>query len=90
MFTDVPLDYPIEIDGVEVKSLRMRRAKARDMLASAKGAANNEQREAKLFANLCEVTEKDIGALDLYDYQKLQEAFEGFLSSGSKTAEGQS
>ncbi len=86
MFTDIPLDYPITIDGVEVKSLKMRRPKVRDMIASTKGQSGNEAKEVKLFANLCEVTEKDINELDLADYKKLQDTFNDFLLSKSAPA----
>ncbi len=84
---DIPLDYPIEIDGVLVKNLKMRRPKVRDMIASVKGPGSNEGKEVKLFANLCEVTENDINELDLSDYKKLQDMFNGFLSSKSEPAE---
>jgi len=84
MLVDIPLDYPIEIDGVEVKNLKMRRPKVRDMIASVKGQDSNEAKEVKLFANLCEVTEKDINELDLSDYKKLQDMFNDFLLSKSE------
>jgi hypothetical protein len=80
---DIPLDYPIEIDGVLVKSLKLRRPKVRDMIVSVKGLAGNEEKEVKLFANLCEVTDRDIEELDLSDYKKLQNKFNDFLSSKS-------
>lgn len=87
MLTDIPLDYPIEIDGVEVKNLKMRRPKVRDMITSTKGHGGNEEKEVKLFANLCEVTEKNINELDLIDYKKLQDQFNDFLLSKSEPAD---
>lgn len=86
MRTDITLDYPIEIDGVEVKVLKMRRPKVRDMIAATKGRGDNAESEAKLFANLCELTEEDIRELDLADYKKLQDTFNDFLLSKNAPA----
>jgi len=86
MRTDITLDYPIEIDGVEVKVLKMRRPKVRDMIASDKSRGGNEEKEVRFFANLCEVTEKDIEGLDLADYKKLQDTFNDFLLSKNAPA----
>ena len=86
MRTDIPLDYPVEIDGVEVKVLKMRRPKVRDMIAATKGKGSEEEKEVQFFANLCEVTVKDINELDMTDYKKLQDTFNDFLLSKSAPA----
>lgn len=77
---NITLDYPVTIDGVEVKTLCMRRPKVKDQLASERSEGTQADREVRLFANLCEVTPATVEELDLVDYQKLQKEYEGFLS----------
>lgn len=61
-------------------TLHMRRPKVRDMLAAEKSKGTDAEKEIVLFANLCEVTPAEIEALDMVDYQQLQQAYQGFLS----------
>jgi hypothetical protein len=75
----ISLTFPIIIDGVEVKSLNLRRPKVKDQLAAQSGGSEME-REVNLFANLTEQTPETIKDLDLKDYQSLQEGFASFLS----------
>jgi hypothetical protein len=75
----ISLTFPITVDGVEVKSLNLRRPKVKDQLAAQSGGSEME-REISLFANLTEQTPDTIKDLDLKDYQSLQEGFAGFLS----------
>lgn len=77
----IKLEYPIEIDGVKVAELKLRRPKVRDSLASEKSGGSNAEKEVRLFANLAEQTTDTIEDLDMLDYGKLQEAYTGFLSS---------
>jgi hypothetical protein len=77
----IQLDHPVTVDGVEVKELRVRRPKVRDLLAAEKAyGAGGAAFETGLLANLCEVTPAAIGELDMADYAKLQEVYQGFLS----------
>ena len=75
----IELLFPVMIDGVEIKSLKIRRPKVKDQLAAQSGGSEME-REINLFANLTEQTPETIKDLDLKDYQSLQEGFAGFLS----------
>lgn len=76
----INLDYPVRIDGVEVKVLQMRRPKVKDQLAADKFGGGDAEKEVRLFANLCEVAPDTIEELDLADYTKLQGEYKGFLS----------
>lgn len=76
----MPLAYPVTADGLEVRSLRIRRPKVRDELAAARATGSNEEREVRLFASLCEVSPETVEALDMEDYRKLQEVYVSFLS----------
>ncbi len=75
----ISLTFPITVEGVEVRSLLLRRPKVKDQLAAQSGGSEME-REIHLFANLTEQTPETIQDLDLKDYQSLQEAFTSFLS----------
>jgi hypothetical protein len=76
----VPLAYPVTVDGLEVRALRIRRPKVRDELAAARSTGSNEEREVRLFASLCEVSPETVEALDMEDYRTLQEVYVSFLS----------
>lgn len=76
----IELTHAIEIDGVRVKTLKIRRPKVRDMLSVEKSTDNDAQKEINLFANLCELTPDQLMDLDMADYTQLQKAYQGFLS----------
>jgi hypothetical protein len=73
---EVVLKHPLE----SLDKLVMRRVKVRDTLAAQRAKGNDAEKEIYLFANLCEVTTEQIEALDMADYQQLQEAYTGFLA----------
>jgi len=74
------LAYPVEADGAPLAELTVRRPKVRDLLAAEKAGGGDAGREVRLFANLCQVSPATIEALDLADYNRLQEVYRGFLS----------
>lgn len=80
MSTLIKLKQPITANGIEIQELQLRRPLVRDMLNSTKSAGTNEEKEISLFANLCNVSPKDIESLDLRDFFALQEAYSDFLS----------
>lgn len=74
----IELDFPIEISGVEVKHLVMRRPKVRDDLAASKSGGSDEDKAVLLVANLCEVTVDDLMDLDSADWAKLEKQVQDF------------
>lgn len=78
-FVDVELTRALEIDGAQVKVLRMREPTVGDQLASEETKGGEAAREIAMLANLCQVTPDDIKRLTLKDYKKLQGAFLGFI-----------
>ena len=76
----ITLSHPIEWNGTKVTALSMRRPKVRDMIAADKLKGNPGEKEAAMFANLCEIEPDMIAELDLVDYRRLQETYTGFLS----------
>ncbi|WNO10557.1 phage tail assembly protein [Teredinibacter sp. KSP-S5-2] len=83
--TEVTLQFPIFFEGKEHTQILIRRPKVRDMLGVEDSTSNDAQKEIDLFANLCECSPDLITELDMLDYAKLQETYQGFLSSKRKT-----
>ncbi|WP_324617448.1 phage tail assembly protein [Microvirga alba] len=77
---DVELTRPMEIDGAQVKKLRMREPTVGDQLASEEFKGGEAAKEIAMLANLCEVSPDDIKRLTLKDYKRLQGAFLGFIA----------
>jgi len=78
-FVDVPLSKPIKIDGVDVKTLRMREITVKDSLVSSKMKGTDAENEIQLMANLCNVSPEDLQQLKMRDYAKLQTALKSFF-----------
>ena len=79
---NIALKYEIESGGQTYKKLSMRRSKVKDRLVVAKmKSASDEEKEIRLFSNLCEVEPKIIEELDESDYANLQKAYMDFFKS---------
>lgn len=77
----IKLNYPIELSGETHSELTMRRSKIKDRLLVAKLKTSDEEKEIRLFANLCEVEPKVIEELDESDYANLQKIYLSFFNS---------
>lgn len=75
----VTLGFPVTFDGAEVSVLEMRRPKVKDMLDVPQELGEVEQ-DIQMYARLCGKNPELLHELDLFDLQKLQEAFQSFLS----------
>lgn len=80
MQATIELDYPIHVDGVETRTLTMRRPKVGDQMrhADAEGDLNPES-TAKMYADLMMIKYDDILELDLVDYRKVSDAYNTFF-----------
>ena len=79
---NIELKYEIESGGQTYKELSMRRSKVKDRLIVAKmKSASDEEKEIRLFANLCEVQPSIIEELDESDYATLQKVYMDFFKS---------
>ena len=77
---NIKLSYPIELNGECIGELNIRRSKVKDRLLVAKMKnASDEEKEIRLFANLCEVQPRIIEELDESDYAALQKAYMDFF-----------
>jgi hypothetical protein len=84
----IELKYPVEATGETFTNLTMRRSKIKDRLLVAKmKTASDEEKEIRLFANLCEVEPKIIEELDEADYSNLQKVYLGFFNSEGMSQE---
>jgi len=89
---NIELKYPVEVTGQSYNQLSMRRSKIKDRLLVAKmKTVSDEEKEIRLFANLCEVEPKVIEELDEADYSNLQKVYLGFFNSeGMSSAQSSS
>ncbi len=88
---NIALKYPVEVTGQSYNKLSMRRSKIKDRLLVAKmKTASDEEKEIRLFANLCEVEPKVIEELDEADYSNLQKVYLGFFNSEGMSPEASS
>lgn len=79
---NIELKYPVEATGETITNLTMRRSKIKDRLLVAKMKnVSDEEKEIRLFANLCEVEPKVIEELDEADYSNLQKVYLSFFNS---------
>ena len=74
----VELDFPIQVSGVEVKHLVMRRPKVRDEVAYTKSKGDDSDKVLQLLASLCEVAPDDLLELDASDFAKLEAQYQDF------------
>lgn len=78
----IELKYPIDSAGETINNLTMRRSKVKDRLLVAKmKSASDEEKEIRLFSNLCEVSPNIIEELDESDYSVLQKTYMDFFTS---------
>ena len=85
---NIELKYPVEVSGQSYDKLNMRRSKIKDRLLVAKmKTTSDEEKEIRLFANLCEVEPKVIEELDEADYSNLQKVYLGFFNSEGMSQE---
>ena len=75
------LEYPIEIDGVEISTLTIRRPCVRDQLNMERAKGSDVVKGVGYFAALCEMAPKDLEAMDAADFARLGELIQGFQPS---------
>ncbi|MEN4658701.1 phage tail assembly protein [Pantoea agglomerans] len=74
LFTPVTLE-----GGAELNIINMREPLVRDRIAHAKDRGNEEEKEARMIAQLCNLSEQDIWLLTAADYAQLTDAFNVFM-----------
>ena len=80
-FCDVTLSRQLTLkSGLAVESVRLREPTVDDQIRFQERKGSEAQKEVGTFADLCELAPEDIRSLRLKDYQRLQEAYQGFLN----------
>ena len=77
--TDVTLQYPIHIDGVETAVLRLRRPRVVDLELMERERGELGKTIA-LISHLAEISPQSVRELDAADFQELSETVAGFLA----------
>ena len=77
---EIKLTEPVEVNGERFEQLSIRAPRVRDLLMASKFDGSDEEKEVRIFANLCEVPPEVVEELTIRDYQQLQKAYQGFLS----------
>ena len=75
----IKLSHPVMSDGTELRVLNLRRPKVRDVILAAKLGGSDEEKEVRMFANLCEVAPETIEEMDIADYKELQKSYKAFF-----------
>ena len=75
----IKLDHPIQVNGVAMKEIFLRRPKVRDRLVVDKMTVSDAEKEILLIANLAEISREAVEELDLADYTKIQKELQNFL-----------
>lgn len=79
------LEYPIDFNGAQRSYLNIRRPKVKDLELARKAKGDAADQEMQLFSQLCEVSVEELGELDAYDYERLQEHYAGFFTSRNQS-----
>jgi hypothetical protein len=75
---EIPLDFPITIDGQAIASITMRRPKVRDSFKAKRVKGDDMDRGLALMADLCECPQEHLMELDEIDLEKLQSQYAAF------------
>lgn len=76
----IALYTPVTLpDGTRLEQITLREPRVRDRIAFAKDHGQEEEKEARMIAALCNLTEHDIWLLTAADYIQLTDAFNVFM-----------
>ncbi|EPC6092053.1 phage tail assembly protein [Citrobacter freundii] len=81
----IKLYSPVSLDsGVVIDEVTMREPLVRDRITHAKDRGNEEEKEARMIALLCNLSEQDIWLMTAADYSQLTDAFNVFMLPPAK------
>lgn len=75
---DIPLDFPVEIDGQKIESINIRRPKVRDQLKADRAKGTDFEKGLALLVDLTERPQEVLLELDPVDLEKLDEQLAAF------------
>jgi hypothetical protein len=74
----IELQYPILVDGIELKTLRLRRPKVCDLRVMER-EKTDMTKTVVLIANLAELAPEQLEEMDASDFARVNEVVTGFL-----------
>lgn len=78
--TTISLYRPVILDnGSQLTTVTMREPLVRDRIAFSKDRGNEEEKEVRMLAQLCNLTEQDVWKMTAADLNQLQDAFNVFM-----------
>lgn len=83
---EISLEYPIQFEGRELKTINLRRPKVSDARDARKKSKDAADQEIGLVSTLSGLPPQAIEELDVSDYTKIQEVLSGFFGSTETTA----
>lgn len=76
----ITLHSPVTFDsGVTLDTITMREPLVRDRIAHSKDRGTEEEKELRMVAQLCNLTEQDLWLLTAVDYARLLDTFNVFM-----------
>ncbi|MBZ6390642.1 MAG: phage tail assembly protein [Pantoea dispersa] len=76
----ITLYTPVTLEGgVTLNEVRLREPLVRDRIAFSKEKGSEDEKEARMLAQLCNLSEQDIWQLTAADYAQLTDAFNVFM-----------
>lgn len=82
---EIPLQFPINVDGLELNSVTMRRPKLRDTLDAKKVKGDDMNQGIAMIASLCDLAPEHIAELDELDFESVQKQYMAFTGKVAKT-----
>lgn len=83
--TEIVLDFPVTVDSERYDRLSMRRWKVADRLRVHKAGGDDADKEIRMMADLCGVSQQVVLELDGADYDKLVAVYKSFTSTAQPT-----
>lgn len=78
--TPIPLAVPVKGEGMEIKEIKMRRPKTKDLREAQAATPSAARQDCILYAALTGLTLDQINALDWSDMRKIKDIYSGFLA----------
>lgn len=76
----ITLARPFAVGGDKQTELAMREPTVLDQKIASKAGTTGADHEVRLFANLLEITEAELGAMRMKDYSRVQQAYRLFTN----------
>lgn len=81
----VKLEFPIEVNGLEIKEIKLRRPAVREILLLEKHQGDDLDKDVYMMSMLSEIEETKLHKIDASDFIALQGAYQGFFQKPSQS-----